>query len=77
VTTLAAWRARFLANADRVRQLGFPETFRRMWDYYLAYCQGGFAERYIGDAQILLAKSPAGSRGRSEALAPDAAERRP
>jgi hypothetical protein len=27
-----------------------------MWDYYLAYCQGGFAERYIGDAQILLAR---------------------
>ncbi len=76
VTTLAAWRARFLANAGRVRELGFPETFLRMWDYYLAYCQGGFAERYIGDAQILLAKSPAASRSRSEALAPDAAERR-
>jgi cyclopropane-fatty-acyl-phospholipid synthase len=54
--TLAAWRERFLAAADRVRALGFPETFIRMWDYYLAYCQGGFAERYIGDAQILLAR---------------------
>jgi cyclopropane-fatty-acyl-phospholipid synthase len=58
VRTLAAWRQRFLANADRVRALGFPETFIRMWDYYLGYCQGGFAERYIGNAQILLAKEP-------------------
>jgi cyclopropane-fatty-acyl-phospholipid synthase len=54
--TLAAWRERFLARRDRVRALGFPESFIRMWDYYLAYCQGGFAERYIGDAQILLTK---------------------
>jgi cyclopropane-fatty-acyl-phospholipid synthase len=58
-TTLAAWRRAFLANADRVRALGFPETFIRMWDYYLGYCEGGFAEGYIGDAQILLAKSAA------------------
>ena len=28
-----------------------------MWDYYLGYCQGAFAERYIGDAQLLLAKA--------------------
>jgi cyclopropane-fatty-acyl-phospholipid synthase len=56
VPTLAAWREAFLANADRVRGLGFPETFIRMWDYYFAYCEGGFAERYIGDAQLLLAK---------------------
>lgn len=62
VSTLTAWRQAFLAHRDRVRALGFPETFVRMWDYYLAYCQGAFAERYIGDAQILLAKAavPAG-----------------
>src|SRR5206468_1772108 len=40
VRTLAAWRERFLASADRVRALGFPETFLRTWDYYFAYCQG-------------------------------------
>jgi cyclopropane-fatty-acyl-phospholipid synthase len=57
VPTLAAWRQAFLANRDRVRALGFPETFIRMWDYYFAYCEGGFAERYIGDAQLLLAKA--------------------
>ena len=33
-----------------------PRVFRR-WDYYLAYCEGAFAERHIGDGQLLLAKS--------------------
>ena len=67
VPTLAAWRTAFLANADRVRALGFPESFIRLWEYYFAYCEGGFAERYIGDAQILLAKAGA----RSAASGPD------
>lgn len=67
-TTLAAWRSAFLANAGRVRALGFPETFIRMWEYYLAYCEGGFAEGYIGDAQILLVKAAAkAASGRSGA----------
>ncbi len=57
VPTLSAWRERFLGNRERVRALGFPESFLRMWDYYLAYCLGGFAEGYIGDAQLLLAKA--------------------
>jgi len=57
VETLGAWRRAFLGHGDRVRALGFPESFIRMWDYYLAYCEGGFAEGYIGDAQVLLAKS--------------------
>ena len=66
IPTLAAWRKAFLANADRVRALGFPESFIRMWDYYLAYCEGGFAERYIGDAQLLLAKAGVGPSGLDE-----------
>ncbi len=57
VATLTAWRHAFLGRRDDVRALGFPETFIRMWDYYLAYCQGAFAERYIGDAQLLLVKA--------------------
>jgi len=61
VETLGAWRRAFLGHGDRVRALGFPESFIRMWDYYLAYCEGGFAEGYIGDAQVLLAKSLAAS----------------
>jgi len=57
--TLQLWRTAFHARQDQVRELGFDETFLRMWDYYLAYCEGAFRERYIGDAQLLLAKAPA------------------
>ncbi len=54
--TLKEWRRRFLAQLDEVRQLGFDERFIHMWDYYLAYCEGAFRERYIGDVQLLLSK---------------------
>jgi cyclopropane-fatty-acyl-phospholipid synthase len=54
--TLREWRRRFLANIDKVREMGYSDTFIRMWEYYLCYCEGGFAERYIGDVQILFAK---------------------
>jgi len=54
--TLDAWRRRFLGKLDQVRALGFDDTFIRMWNYYLCYCQGGFEERIIGTAQVLLAK---------------------
>jgi cyclopropane-fatty-acyl-phospholipid synthase len=52
--TLQCWRERFHANLVRVRQLGYPESFVRMWDYYLCYCEGGFTERQLGDVQLLL-----------------------
>ena len=55
-TTLRHWRERFLANLDRVRMLGFPDPFIRMWEYYLCYCEGGFRERAIGTVQLLLTK---------------------
>ncbi len=54
--TLRAWRGSFRAHLDEVRALGFDETFIRMWDYYLASCEGAFLDRYIGDAQLLLIK---------------------
>jgi cyclopropane-fatty-acyl-phospholipid synthase len=56
VTTLATWRERFLAAADELGELGYDERFRRLWDLYLSYCEGGFAERRIQDVQLLLAK---------------------
>jgi len=56
-TTLAAWRGNFFANVDRVRALGYPESFIRLWEYYLCYCEAGFAEGQLGDAQILLARA--------------------
>ena len=52
--TLDAWRQGFWAQIDRVRALGYSDEFIRMWDWYLAYCSGAFAERYIGDSQLLL-----------------------
>jgi cyclopropane-fatty-acyl-phospholipid synthase len=61
VRTLAEWRSRFLAARDRLRALGRSERFLRTWDFYLAYCQGAFAERMIGLAQLLFEK-PAGRR---------------
>lgn len=54
--TLRAWHHRFLERADEVRQLGYPERFVRMWRWYLAYCEGGFLERSIGDVQMLFAR---------------------
>lgn len=55
-TTLRIWRENFLGNLDRVRALGYPEEFIRMWEFYLCYCEGGFAERALGDVHMLLAK---------------------
>jgi cyclopropane-fatty-acyl-phospholipid synthase len=54
--TLREWRKRFFDNIQKVRALNFPETFVRMWEYYLCYCEGGFTERYIGNVQMLLTK---------------------
>jgi cyclopropane-fatty-acyl-phospholipid synthase len=56
VTTLRDWRERFDAQEPELDQRGYDERFRRMWRLYLAYCEGGFAERRIGDVQLLLAK---------------------
>ena len=54
--TLKNWRLRMFQNIERVRALGYPEEFIRMWEFYLSYCEGGFRERYIGDVQMLLTK---------------------
>jgi len=54
--TLREWRERFFSNIDKVRALGYPEQFIRMWEYYLCYCEGAFTERYIGDVQALFVK---------------------
>lgn len=52
--TLAAWRRNLLANAGQIRARGYPEELIRMWHFYLSYCEGGFAERALGDVQIVL-----------------------
>ena len=57
--TLRCWRDRFFENLDEIRGQGYPETFLRMWEYYLSYCEAAFEERYIGTAQIVFAKPKA------------------
>lgn len=54
--TLHAWRQRFMARLDAVRAQGFDERFIRLWEFYLAYCEGGFRERAIGVSHLLLAR---------------------
>jgi cyclopropane-fatty-acyl-phospholipid synthase len=39
-----------------VRSLGYSEAFIRMWEFYLAYCEAGFAERMLGDVHALLVR---------------------
>jgi cyclopropane-fatty-acyl-phospholipid synthase len=56
VSTLRIWRKNFLQNIDRAWEMGYTDRFTRMWDYYLAYCEGGFHERHIGDVQMLFSK---------------------
>jgi cyclopropane-fatty-acyl-phospholipid synthase len=71
--TLRRWRENFVAAADRAEELGYDRGFRRMWELYLAWCEGGFMERRIGDVQALLAKpafrGPAPWRGQTPVLA--------
>ncbi|MFD6888299.1 class I SAM-dependent methyltransferase [Streptomyces sp. NPDC059957] len=62
--TLRLWRERFAERADRVAELGFDPTFRRMWTFYLAYCEAGFASGYLDVHQFLL------TRTASQGLAP-------
>jgi cyclopropane-fatty-acyl-phospholipid synthase len=45
--TLSEWRARFLRAWPAIEQLGFDAPFRRMWEYYLTYCEVGFASGAI------------------------------
>jgi cyclopropane-fatty-acyl-phospholipid synthase len=54
--TLAMWRERLMLRHAEVRSQGYPESFIRMWEYYLCYCEGGFEERTLGDVQMLLTK---------------------
>ena len=52
-------------EADEARAQGYDDRFLRMWEFYLAYCEGGFRERSIGVAHLLLGKP-----GHVRALAP-------
>jgi cyclopropane-fatty-acyl-phospholipid synthase len=55
--TLHRWRMRFEERADEVDALGFDETFRRMWSFYLAYSEAGFRTGYLDVSQLTLVKA--------------------
>jgi cyclopropane-fatty-acyl-phospholipid synthase len=52
--TLHSWLERFHANTAAVHALGFDERFTRMWKFYLAYCEAGFASGYLNVHQLVL-----------------------
>ncbi len=52
--TLRLWRERFTSRADRLKDPRFDETFRRMWQFYLAYSEAGFRAHYLDVHQLLL-----------------------
>jgi cyclopropane-fatty-acyl-phospholipid synthase len=54
--TLREWRRNFFAHLPEVRRLGYADSFVRLWEFYLCYCEGGFSERQLGDVQMLLTK---------------------
>ncbi|WP_397459595.1 class I SAM-dependent methyltransferase [Pseudomonas asplenii] len=57
--TLRLWHENFQRAHARIGELGYDEHFRRLWEFYLCYCEGGFLERALGTAQLLLAKPAA------------------
>lgn len=54
--TLACWRDNLRATWDGARGRGYGEEFLRLWEYYLAYCEGGFAERFLGVSQMVFSR---------------------
>ncbi|MEN0140272.1 MAG: class I SAM-dependent methyltransferase [Rhodococcus sp. (in: high G+C Gram-positive bacteria)] len=59
--TLRLWKERFAAHSSQAEELGFDETFRRMWHFYLCYSEAGFRSGYIDVQQLVLDKTGARS----------------
>ena len=55
--TLAQWRDRFRSAWPHLTGLGFDERFRRLWEYYLSYCEAGFRAGTIDVRQMVFAKT--------------------
>ena len=55
--TLRCWRENLAASEDAIRALGYTDEFLRRSEFYLSYCEGGFAERLIGSVHMVLTKS--------------------
>ena len=57
--TLRLWRERFHEQWPHIQRLGFDDTFRRMWEFYLAYSEAGFRSGYLGVSQLQMTRGPA------------------
>tara|TARA_R110002126_G_scaffold119204_6_gene260023 strand:+ start:562 stop:1899 length:1338 start_codon:yes stop_codon:yes gene_type:complete len=57
--TLRHWHHNLTAARGELQHLGYDDAFFRLWEFYLCYCEGGFIERSIGTAQVLLSKPDA------------------
>ena len=55
--TLAEWAVRFERAWDGIRDLGFDERFRRLWRFYLSYCEAGFRGERTDVVQLTLARA--------------------
>jgi cyclopropane-fatty-acyl-phospholipid synthase len=55
--TLATWRSNFRNAWPNLKPLGFDDRFRRLWEYYLAYCEAGFLSGNIDVRQVVFAKA--------------------
>ena len=55
VETLRRWRENFRQHRAEIAALGLDTRFLRLWDLYLCYCAGAFAERHISDVQMVMA----------------------
>ena len=55
--TLHLWRERFMDQWPHIHAQGFDETFPRMWEFYLAYCEAGFRSGYLGVSQLRLTRA--------------------
>jgi cyclopropane-fatty-acyl-phospholipid synthase len=55
-TTLAVWRDNFRAAWPTLTQMGFDERFRRLWEYYLSYCEAGFRSGNIDVRHVVFAR---------------------
>lgn len=47
VKTLQEWKYKFNNNWLSIKKIGYDEKFKRTWNYYLSYCEAGFAEKTI------------------------------
>ena len=54
--TLRAWRANVAGHEAEVTELGLGQDFRRLWDFYLTYCEAAFLEHHVSDVQMLFAR---------------------